>query len=206
MSTDSHPHAKQTFAQFFKEPEVYEKKFSWLCLATESSDFIPDPEEPGTFVPRVTKTKNYGAYLSIRSANKLAKSWFLAHRPDNVNDSEEDMLGRPSKNMWPGFWVPKETTEATMKTNEDGTLELNVTVGSGQEQKRYHVRVEVEDVFWEMDMPARNKGPDYVNTSQHHSETHIGDALPQTSTIGAISPPAQKPIPSPLSRILGYLV
>lgn len=55
----------------------------------------------------------------------------------------------------PGFWVPVGTTKAEFKENDDGTLELCVTIGKGRAKVCYHIKVVCENVFWEMDMPRR---------------------------------------------------
>lgn len=59
----------------------------------------------------MVEAKSDGVFLSIASANILAKYWFLEELGD-PNDEVEDGFASPSKNMWPGFWVPEGTTNA----------------------------------------------------------------------------------------------
>lgn len=146
MYTDPALHANQNTTRFFKHPKIDDEKFICNVLITILYDYVADPNNHNDLIACKVETYCHGSFLSIPSANTAVEYWCIFELGDDFSEQEDD-CGRPTQNMWPGFWVPEGTTKAEMRKLPDDTVQIDVTVGRGREKMCYHIKAEVSEVF-----------------------------------------------------------
>ena len=118
----------------------------YIVLATETSRFSTNPDEPETSIPMSKHTSIENVLYGRALANILAKEYFIRQHCEDVDDANEDEFGQPTPRAarW-GIWVPSATTMCKV-TEVDGLCRIEVVVGEGEDRRKFLVEVVKEEI------------------------------------------------------------